>query len=146
MYLPGQIVHNIDTGKPITSDEAYSGKIKRHTHYDAPGSEDGSFCPASIEEAEKLLKAKLIFPDLRTPPGHCADCRNWLSNPPSSWCKDKTHKKEYPRLLRESRAWYLANGYREKHYKGFSTWSKTIHYGPSANSKLRAKLLRLATT
>jgi len=96
MYLPNQVVHNLDTNEPFKM----SGNVweisqypKRHTHYvkrsakttpeRAPG---GLFyelfeiaLPKDVEEARLLLSRNLIAP-APCLPTHCWRCGNWLSN------------------------------------------------------------------
>ena len=105
MYYNGQIIHDIDNNRPFkvgsgNSTFAWDGYPKgRHTHYlEANG---GEFPKATdkiwsgnediVVAKELLLQGKIVpdfFVDVRRT---CWDCRNWLSNPPRSYCRSGLH-------------------------------------------------------
>lgn len=90
MYLPGQIVHDLDKNKPVCigGDVWDTGTYpKRSTHYikhSGLWNKGGDYyvlaTPHSIEEATELLAKRLIIPAGHNGESHCWKCQNWYSN------------------------------------------------------------------
>jgi hypothetical protein len=87
MYLPGQIVYDLDKHMPVRVDDVWNPP-KRTTHfikafvkYDGPGEQWGYELarPETIGEAILLLFKNIIVP-APVSPTHCWLCRNWIRN------------------------------------------------------------------
>lgn len=89
MYLPGQIIYDLDKKEPIKfGDDIWDTDSypKRSTHFIQNA---GNFIkegeiyklatPSSVEEAKKLLEMNVIVPAAISP-SHCIKCRNWKNN------------------------------------------------------------------
>ena len=92
MYVPSQIIHNLDTNRPMKARYGRSkkGRPYRTTHYirnTAVGPHDTYeiALPATIEEARQLLRMSIIVP-APMPPTHHWRCGNWLSNHNAGRC------------------------------------------------------------
>jgi hypothetical protein len=96
MYLPGQIVYDLDKKEPVCiGDDVWEIKAYplRHTHFIKavgtwcmrPESAGGPMnhyqiaLPKTVAEARELLDKNLIVPAPCTPT-HCWKCGNWKSN------------------------------------------------------------------
>ena len=85
MYLPGQIVYDLDKKQPVQiGDDVWdvSSYPERHTHF-IKGTDEMKMYeiafPSTIEEAQDLLGKNLITP-APCSPSHCWKCGNWKSN------------------------------------------------------------------
>lgn len=91
MYLPGQIIHDIELNKPVRlgddvwdKDSYPKGRTTHYIKHSGRWDRGGDYyilaTPTSIEEAADLLAKRLIIPAGHNATTHCWSCQNWYSN------------------------------------------------------------------
>lgn len=97
MFLPGQIVWDLDAKMPMKCDDPWNPDMLRHRlthfikHVEVKNILKGLWLtyelalPKTIEEAQDLMHKNIITP-APLPPTHFWKCRNWVSNHEKGVC------------------------------------------------------------
>lgn len=104
MYLPNQIIYDLDAKAPVSiGGNVWDVKAypKRNTHFiiatgqgDKEGEKHSVFLPRSVAHAQCLLDAGIISPAPKAIQTHCWRCGNWHRNCKEFGCKGPLTRKE----------------------------------------------------